>query len=76
MNLQLARQPRHQRERLTVERFGRGRLLVALAAPVEDLGQRDQVRAARGCDADQALGALEVRQPLSGPAFIWIAAAR
>ena len=75
VDLQLARQPRHQRQRLTVERFRRGGLLVALAAPVEDFGQRDQVRAARRTDADQPFGAFQVAG-LSGPAFIWIAAAR
>jgi len=67
---ELMGEPRHERKRRAVERFSGCRLVDALAAPVEDLRQRHQVRAARRGQADETLRALEVVRLVGGRAHL------
>src|SRR6516165_5606131 len=60
MDTQIARERRHARERVAGERFCRGTLVGAPAAPVENLWKRHQVGAAGSCQTHQPLRALKI----------------
>src|SRR5262249_44086743 len=60
MQVEFAREPRNRCQRFALQRLRGGGLFRTLAAPVESLGQSDQVGAARRSEPNEALGAFKV----------------